>query len=105
VLKLRIVTVNVGSLSRRSGEVAEMVSRRHLDFCCLQESRWKGEVLGQLVVNEHGINYSGWEVISGVGGRKFDRQGDRGEKMSDRVTVLRVTVGKSVLNLVSVYAP
>jgi len=39
---LRIGTVNVGSMSRRSGEVAEMAGRRNLDFCCLQETRWKG---------------------------------------------------------------
>ena len=41
--KLKIGTVNVGSMAKRSGEVAEMVGRRGLDFCCLQETRWRGE--------------------------------------------------------------
>ena len=40
--KLRIGTVNVGTLRGREGEVVDMVKRRGLDLCCLQESRWKG---------------------------------------------------------------
>ena len=41
-MNLRIGTVNVGSMSGTSGEVADMAARRRLDFCCLQETRWKG---------------------------------------------------------------
>src|SRR5260221_12351438 len=55
MLQLRIGTVNVGSLSRRSGEVAEMVSRRCLDFCCLQETRWKGG--GARTIGSEGARY------------------------------------------------
>jgi hypothetical protein len=40
---LRMGTVNVGTMNRRYGEVAEMLRRRRVDFCCLQETRWKGE--------------------------------------------------------------
>src|SRR5580658_4072275 len=41
-VKLRIGSVNVGSMTRRSGEVADMAARRRLDFCCLQKTKWKG---------------------------------------------------------------
>ena len=41
--RLRIGSANVGTMSRRSGEVTEMARRRRLDFCCLQETRWRGE--------------------------------------------------------------
>ena len=27
----------------RSVEVADMAARRRLDFCCLQETRWRGD--------------------------------------------------------------
>ena len=27
---------------RRSGEVMEALRRRKIDFCCTQETRWKG---------------------------------------------------------------
>ena len=40
--KLRIGTVNEGTLRGREGLVVDMVNRRGLDLCCLQESRWKG---------------------------------------------------------------
>jgi hypothetical protein len=40
--KLRIGSVNVGTMCGRSGEVVDMAARRKLDFCCLQETRWKG---------------------------------------------------------------
>ena len=41
-MALRVGTVNVGTMHGRSAEVAEMLKQRKLDFCCLQETRWKG---------------------------------------------------------------
>ncbi|ESN91065.1 hypothetical protein HELRODRAFT_182316 [Helobdella robusta] len=38
---LRPGTLNVGSLTGRSMEIAEMLERRRIDICCLQETRWK----------------------------------------------------------------
>ena len=40
---LRVGPANVGSLNGRCEEVMEMVSRRHLDICCLQETRWSAD--------------------------------------------------------------
>ena len=41
--RLRVGSWNVGSMSCRDGELAEMAHRRGLDFCCFQETKWKGE--------------------------------------------------------------
>ena len=41
-VKIRIGTVNVGTLRGREGEVVDILKRRGLDLCCLQECRWKG---------------------------------------------------------------
>ncbi|ESN91757.1 hypothetical protein HELRODRAFT_165827 [Helobdella robusta] len=38
---LKLGTLNVGSLTGRSIEIAEMLERRRIDICCLQETRWK----------------------------------------------------------------
>ncbi|ESN93968.1 hypothetical protein HELRODRAFT_149645, partial [Helobdella robusta] len=38
---LRLGTLNVGSLTGRSMEIAEMLERRKIDICCFQETRWK----------------------------------------------------------------
>ena len=37
--RLRLGTANVGTMAKRSDEVAEMVGRRKLDFYCLQETK------------------------------------------------------------------
>ncbi|ESO05327.1 hypothetical protein HELRODRAFT_171698 [Helobdella robusta] len=37
----RLGTLNVGSLTGRSMEIAEMLEHRRIDICCLQETRWK----------------------------------------------------------------
>ncbi|ESO00452.1 hypothetical protein HELRODRAFT_175885 [Helobdella robusta] len=38
---LRLGTPNAGSLTGRSMEIAEMLERKRIDICCLQETRWK----------------------------------------------------------------
>ena len=40
--KFRIASLNVGTLRGRSNEVVETISRRNIDICCLQETRWRG---------------------------------------------------------------
>ena len=39
---LRVGTVNVGTMHGRSAEVSVLLEQRKIDFCCLQETRWKG---------------------------------------------------------------
>ena len=43
LVSLRIGSVNVTSMKKRDGEVVDLAARRRLDFCCLQETEWKGE--------------------------------------------------------------
>ena len=40
---LRIGSENRGSLRGKDGEVVNMAVEGHLDFCCLKETRWRGE--------------------------------------------------------------
>ena len=40
--KLRVGTLHVNTLSGRECEVVEMLSRRRIDVCCLQEMRYSG---------------------------------------------------------------
>ncbi|CAH1263777.1 Hypp2763 [Branchiostoma lanceolatum] len=41
-LKFRVGSLNVGTLKGRSSEVVETLTRRRVDLCCLQETRWSG---------------------------------------------------------------
>ena len=49
---MKVRTVNVGSLKGRSREVVEMLSRRRVDICCLQEVRYKGAGATSIGTNE-----------------------------------------------------
>jgi hypothetical protein len=107
IVRLRIGSVNVGTLRGRSGEVVDMAARRHLDFCCLQETRWRGA--NARTIGDYKIYWMGCEEgVSGVGvmvERGWTEKVLDVKRVSERLMVLRVIVGKSVLNLVSVYAP
>ncbi|KAK3527991.1 hypothetical protein QTP86_013103 [Hemibagrus guttatus] len=41
-LGLRIGTLNVGTMTEKGRELADMMERRKVDILCLQETRWKG---------------------------------------------------------------
>ena len=43
---VRAATWNVSSMVIRSGEVVDALHRRKIDFCCAQETSWKGESRG-----------------------------------------------------------
>ncbi|VDL62952.1 unnamed protein product [Nippostrongylus brasiliensis] len=40
---VRIGTLNVGTLTGKSREVADLMKRKNIQILCLQETRWKGE--------------------------------------------------------------
>ena len=39
---IRIASLNVGTMKKKSSEVVETMERRRIDICCLQETRWRG---------------------------------------------------------------
>lgn len=40
--KVRFATLNVGTLTGKTKELASLFKRRRVDFICLQETRWTG---------------------------------------------------------------
>ena len=42
-IKLRVATLNVGTMTGKGREVADLMERRRLDILSVQETRWKGE--------------------------------------------------------------
>ncbi|ESN92824.1 hypothetical protein HELRODRAFT_164950 [Helobdella robusta] len=56
---LRHGTLNVGSLTGRSMEIAEMLERRRINICCLEETRWKSNGVCHINLDNENINYSG----------------------------------------------
>ena len=42
-IKLKVATLNVGTMTGKEREVAELMKQRGVDTLCVQETRWKGE--------------------------------------------------------------
>ena len=42
-LELNVGTLNVGTVTGKSRELADVMGRRQVDVLCVQETRWKGE--------------------------------------------------------------
>ena len=108
---LRVGTVNVGTLKGRSGEVVDMAGRRKLDICCLQETRWRGGSARTMGGTDarYKLFWSGCDSgTAGVGVLVAEKWVDsvvEVRRVSERLMVVRVAVGKTILNVVSVYAP
>ena len=108
---LRVGSANVGTMRGRSAEVADMIDRRRLDFLCVQETGWK--VKGKwLESNRARCKFFGTgssiEGLSGVGvlvAEKWCENVMEVKRPSERVIVVRVAIGKLVMNVISVYAP
>src|SRR5579864_4958549 len=88
-----------------------MVDRRKLDLCCVQETRWK--VKGKWLESDKAKckffgTGSSTEGLSGVGvlvAEKWCEKVMEVKRLSERVIVVRVAIGKLVMNVISVYAP
>ena len=110
--RLRFGTWNVGSLTGRSGEIAEALERRKVKVCCVQETRWKGEGSRMLRTKMGGKYKLFWkgctEGVSGVGvivSEEFINKVVGVERVNERIMMVKLIVGKSLMNVVSAYAP
>lgn len=111
VQKIRLGSVNVGTMVKRSGEIVEMVGRRNLDFCCLQETKWKGEQARFLEADGKRYKFIGKgckEGTSGVGiliAENWVEHVVEVRKTSERLMLVKIQFGKRLINIVSAYAP
>lgn len=48
-LEPQIATLNNGTMTGRSSEIVEMLSRHNVDTCCMQETRWKDELARKIM--------------------------------------------------------
>ena len=108
----RFGTWNVGSMTGRSEEVADALERRKVKVCCVQETRWKGEGIRILRTKTGGKYKLFWkgcsEGASGVGVIVSDEFIDKVvevTRVSERLMMVKLIVGKCLMNVVAAYAP
>ncbi|KAK6742269.1 hypothetical protein RB195_009870 [Necator americanus] len=104
---VRLATLNVGTLTGRSRELADSLRKRRVDISCVQETRWKGSKARELG-DGYKLIYHGTSNRNGVGiilNESFRNSVTAVDRLSDRLMAVKVDTGKVELRVVSAYAP
>ncbi|KAK3541694.1 hypothetical protein QTP86_001113 [Hemibagrus guttatus] len=105
---LRIGTLNVGTMTGKGRELADMMERRNVDILCVQETRWKGSKARSIGAGFKLFYYGVDSKRNGVGvvlKKEFVRNVLAVKRVSDRVMSLKLEIEGVMLNVVSGYAP
>ena len=106
--KVRIASLNVGTMTGRGRELADMMRRRCVDVLCVQETRWKGNKAKE-IGEEYKLIYSGAtpQGRNGVGvilSKEMKDCAVEVKRRGDRIMVIRLDNGSYILNIISAYA-
>ncbi|KAK3540944.1 hypothetical protein QTP86_006405 [Hemibagrus guttatus] len=105
---LRIGTLNVGNMTGKGRELADVMERRKVDILCVQETRWKGGKARSIGAGFKLFYYGVDSKRNGVGvvlKEEFVRNVLEVKRVSDRVMSLKLEIEGVMLNVVSGYAP
>ena len=111
--KLRIGSLNVGSMTSRSYELEDLMRRRRIDIMCLQEVGWRNSGNRARFLNTNTKAYkmfyhgekNGKNGVGIVLAAEFLGSILSIKKISDRLLHLRLVIGKETWNIVSAYVP
>ena len=112
LLQLRTATWNVGTMRQKHSEVVETLTRRKVDICCAQETRWRGESARLLQGKDSKYKFFWQGNEDGLGGvgiliaeKWVPNVLSAPVRVSSRIMNLRLLFGKIIVNIYSVYAP
>ena len=101
-------TLNIGTMTGRGRELADMMERRNADILCLQETKWKGSK-ARNIGGGFKIFYNGADGRkNGIGIVLMEKLAEyvlEVKRVSDRPMAMKLEVIGSILNIVSAYAP
>ena len=105
---MRCATLNLGTMSGKGREVAAMLSKRKVDVCCVQETRWKGNS-ARLIGEGFKLFYAGeTSGRNGVGVIPSERMWGglvEVKRASSRLMMVELVYEGEKLNVISAYAP
>ena len=106
--ELRIATLNVGTMSGKSGEVVDFMKRRRCRILCVQETKWKGDRARVFGEGYKLLHAGGDGKSNGVGvivDSNLARQVIRVERWDGRIMMVWMLTGGRKLCVMTVYAP
>ncbi|RWR99635.1 hypothetical protein B4U79_01873, partial [Dinothrombium tinctorium] len=106
-LQLRLGTINIGTMTGRSRELADALKSRRIDIACVQETKWTG-TKARDIGEGYKLHYNGTKAQNGVGivvsGKLRDSVVEV-FRVSDRLMSLKIDAGSTTLRIISCYAP
>ena len=105
---VRVDTLNIGTMTGRGRELADMMERRNIDILCLQETKWKGSK-ARNIGGKCKLFYKGADARkNGIGivvREELIESVREVKRVSDRLMAMKLEVKGFILNIVSGYAP
>ena len=104
---IRVGTLNIGIMTGRGRELADMIERRNVDILCPQETKWKRSK-ARNIGGGCKIFYNGADGRkNGIGIVVREELADsvlEVKRVSNRLMAMKLEVNGSILNIVSAYA-
>ncbi|KAG2596598.1 hypothetical protein PVAP13_5KG171307, partial [Panicum virgatum] len=108
-IRIRIGSWNVGSLTGKLRELVDVAIRRRVNILCVQETKWKGQKAKEVEDTGFKLWYTGATPGRNGVGILIDRSLKDGvvevRRQDDRIILIWLVVGDSVLNVIGAYAP
>ena len=104
---IRVGTLNIGTMTGRGRELADMIERRNVDMLCLQETMWKGSK-ARNIGGGCKIFYNGADGrkngIGIVAREELAESVLEVKRLSDKLMAMKLEVNGFILNIVNAYA-
>lgn len=108
-IRIRLGSWNVGSLTGKLRELVDTAIRRRVNILCVQETKWTGQKAKEVENTGFKLWYTGTERNRNGVGILVDKNLTSGvvdvRRQGDRIILVKLVIGDTVLNVVSVYAP
>ncbi|VDL78050.1 unnamed protein product [Nippostrongylus brasiliensis] len=108
IVKTRVATLNVGTLTGRSSELAAALEHRRIDLCALQETRWSGSKSRYIGRDFKVLYFGSLKITNGVGiavSERFRDSISEVKRFSDRLMKIMVITENGRLHFFTAYAP
>ena len=106
--KSKLASLNVGSMTGRSGEIVQLMRKKSLQVLCVQETKWKGSHAREIGAG-YKLYYHGEDGMkNGVGIILSEDMRDRVlavERTCARVMMMKLEIEGEVWQIISCYAP
>ncbi|XP_052738878.1 craniofacial development protein 2-like, partial [Bicyclus anynana] len=107
-VRMRMVSWNVGTMTGKGRELADVLERRRVNIACLQETRWKGSKAREIGMGFKFFYCGSDGKRNGVGvvlDNELKKCVTDVNRVNDRIIVVKLIIENVMSNIVSVYAP